>query len=118
MTFRRIKAGKWVLGGFLSSKYSLGYRVVDSPTANLHTTAIQTPVVGTAWADEDHADNKVAQLCGGYVLPASRLDVVGGSGLMVSQWHTGAGWPYRAMQFKASVKDSTIRRRPTDPIIF
>lgn len=71
-----------------------------------------------AWAEEGHADNKVAQLYGGYVLPASRFGVVGGFGLMVSQWHTRAGWPYRAMQFKASIKDSTIRRRPTDPIIF
>jgi hypothetical protein len=53
---------------------------------------------------------------GGYVLPKSRFDVAGGFGLMVSQWRTETGWPYRAMQFKASVKDSTIRRRPTGPI--
>lgn len=118
LTFRRMKAGRWILGGFLSSKYSLGYRVVQSPVANMHATPIQTPVVGTAWTDEDHAANKVAQLYGGYVLPASRFDIVGGFGLMVSQWHTAAGWPYRAMQFRALVKDSTIRRRPTDPIIF
>jgi hypothetical protein len=31
LTFRRVVQGKWVLGGFLASKYALGYRVVDSP---------------------------------------------------------------------------------------
>jgi hypothetical protein len=72
--------------------------------------------VGTAWGDEDHRDNKVAQLYGGYVLPGSRFGVVGGLGLVVSQWNTESGWPYRAMQFKASVKDSTRRPSPQDPI--
>jgi len=39
--------------------------------SSMHTTPVQTPVVGTAWDDEDHAGNKVAQLYGGYVLPRS-----------------------------------------------
>jgi hypothetical protein len=82
----------------------------------MHTTPIQLPVVGTAWSDEDHQDNKVAQLYGGYVLPGSRFDVVGGFGLVVSQWNTQSGWPYRAMQFKASVRDSTTRPSAQDPI--
>ena len=116
LTFRRLRPGKWILGGFLSSKYALGYRVVESPVANMHTTPIQMPVVGTAWGDEDHQDNKVAQLYGGYVLPRSRFDVVGGFGLVVSHWKTESGWPYRAMQFKASVTDSTKRPSPQDPI--
>ena len=107
---------KWILGGFLSSKYALGYRVIDSPVANMYTTPIQTPVVGTAWPDEDHANNKVAQLYGGYVLPGSRFDVPGGSGLVVSQWNTAAGWPYRAMQFKATLRDTTRLPPPDDPI--
>jgi hypothetical protein len=72
--------------------------------------------VGTAWGDEDHQDNKVAQLCGGYVLPGSRFDVVGGFSLVVSQWKTESGWPYRAVQFKASVRDSTKRPSAQDPI--
>jgi Domain of unknown function (DUF4185) len=116
LTFRRQESGKWILGGFLSSGYSLGYRVVDSPMANVHTTPVQTPIVGAGWGDEDHANSRVAQLYGGYVLPGSRFDVVGGFGLVVSQWNTSSGWPYRAMQFKASVKDTTRQRRPDDPI--
>ena len=117
LTFRRMAQGKWILGGFLASKYALGYRVVDSPVANMHTTALQTPVVGSAWGrDEDHLENKVAQLYGGYVLPGSRFDIEGGFGLVVSQWHTTAGWPYRAMQFKAPLKDTTKNVEPEDPI--
>jgi hypothetical protein len=65
------------------------------------------PVVGTSWDREDHANNRVAQLYGGYVLRGSRLDVSGGVGLVVSQWDTLWGWPYRAMQFKATLSDTT-----------
>lgn len=108
--------GKWILGGFLASKYALGYRVVDSPVANMHTTLLQTPVVGSAWGGEDHLRNHVAQLHGGYVLPGSRFDIEGGIGLMVSQWNTATGWPYRAMQFKASLRDTTKTLPPPDPI--
>ena len=104
---RRLANGKWILGGFLSSKYALGYRVIDSPVANMHTTPMQMPVVGSAWNDEDHQAGKVAQLYGGYVLPGSQLDVVGGVGLVVSQWNTDSGWPYRAMQFRATLRDTT-----------
>jgi hypothetical protein len=35
---------------------------------------------------------------------------------VVSQWNTQSGWPYRAMQFKASVRDSTTRPSAQDPI--
>ena len=65
------------------------------------------PVVGRSWDREDHANNWVAQLYGGYVLRGSQLDVAGGVGLVVSQWDTATGWPYRAMQFKATVNDTT-----------
>jgi len=117
LTFRRMAQGKWILGGFLSSRYALGYRVVDSPVANMHTAPLQTPVVGSAWGPgENHVENKVAQLYGGYVLPGSRFDVEGGFGLVVSQWNTTTGWPYRAMQFKAALKDTTKTVDPADPI--
>ena len=108
--------GKWVLGGFLASNYALGYRVVDSPVANLHTTELHIPVVGSAWTGENHSDNRVAQLYGGYVLPGSRFDIQGGIGVMVSQWNTAVGWPYRAMQFKTALRDTTKTTRPPDPI--
>ena len=60
--------------------------------------------------------NQVAQLYGGYVLPGSRLDIEGGVGLVVSQWNTADGWPYRAMQFKAGLRDTTKTPDPSDPV--
>jgi hypothetical protein len=45
-------------------------------------------------------------LYGGYVLPGAQLDVPGGVGLVVSQWNTATGSPYRAMQFKATLNDT------------
>ncbi len=68
---------------------------------------LQLPVIGSAWDAEDHADNRVAQLYGGYVLPDSKLNVAGGVGLVVSQWNTTTGWPYRAMQFRVTLRDTT-----------
>ena len=64
---------------------------------------------GRAWDAEDHANNRVAQLYGGYVLPGSKLNVAGGVGLVVSQWNTARGWPYRAMQFRATLRDTAGR---------
>ena len=46
--FRRMAPGKLILGGFLASEYVLGYRVVDSPVANMYTTPIQKPVAKPA----------------------------------------------------------------------
>lgn len=109
LTLRRLDTGKWILGGFLASQYALGYRVITSPTANLYEAAVQTPVVGTSWAAQNLANSQVAQLYGGYVLPGSQLDVAGGVGLVVSQWNTATGWPYRAMQFKVTLNDTTTR---------
>lgn len=116
LTFRRIAQGKWILGGFLASKYALGYRVVASPVANMYTTEVQMPVVGCTWDDENQRKSRVAQLYGGYVLPGSKFDAAGGFGLVVSQWNTADGWPYRAMQFKAALKDTTMTVTPSDPI--
>jgi len=118
LSFRRLAKGSWILGGFLSSKYALGYRTIDGPTANMYAAPIQLPVTGSGWDNEDHAASRVAQFYGGYVLPGSRLDVAGGAGLVVSQWKTDSGWPYRAMQFRSSLKDTTrgAGRDPADPI--
>ncbi|MCW2517060.1 MAG: putative secreted protein [Mycobacterium sp.] len=118
LSFRRLAKGTWILGGFVSSKYALGYRVVTGPTANMYEAPIQMPVTGSAWNAEDHAASRVAQLYGGYVLPGSRLDVRGGVGLVVSQWNTTSGWPYRAMQFTSTLQDTTRGdgRDPADPI--
>ena len=35
---------------------------------------------------------------------------------MVSQWNTTAGWPYRAMQFKAALRDTSRTVPQDDPI--
>ncbi|OBG37023.1 DUF4185 domain-containing protein [Mycolicibacter heraklionensis] len=103
LSLRRLAPGTWVLGGFVSSRYALGYRVLESPTAELTGSPLQRPLVGSGWDDEDHARGRVAQLYGGYVLPGSRVDRTGGVGLMVSQWNTAQGWPYRVMQFRATL---------------
>jgi hypothetical protein len=110
LSLRRLAAGRWILGGFLSSKYALGYRVLGSPTA-ARDAPLQLPVVGSGWDAEDHARSRVAQLYGGYVLAGSRLDLSGGVGLMVSQWNTARGWPYRVMQFRATLRDTTRLER-------
>ena len=107
LCLRRLDAGTWILGGFLSSRYALGYRTIDSPTADLYVAEVQTPVIGTSWDAQNLEHSLVAQLYGGYVLPRSQLDVRGGVGLVVSQWDTATGWPYRAMQFKVTLNDTT-----------
>jgi hypothetical protein len=114
LSLRRLARGTWILGGFLASKYALGYRTVTGPTANLYKAPVQSPVTGCAWDGEDHASCRVAQLYGGYVMPGSRLDVAGGVGLIVSQWNTDTGWPYRAMQFRSTVRGPGPD--PADPI--
>lgn len=103
LSLRRLARGSWVLGGFVSSRYALGYRVLHSPAAELAGAPLQLPLIGSGWDDEDHAGGRVAQLYGGYVLPGSRVDRIGGVGLMVSQWNTAAGWPYRVMQFRTTL---------------
>ena len=85
---------------------------MKSPTA-VRAAPLQHPIVGSDWDDEDHAGSRVAQLYGGYVLPGSKLDVIGGVGLVVSQWNTTHGWPYRAMQFRATLRDTT-KSSPVD----
>ncbi|MEB3064196.1 DUF4185 domain-containing protein [[Mycobacterium] zoologicum] len=103
LSLRRLAADTWVLCGFVSSRYALGYRVLSSPVTELAGVPLQLPVVGSGWDNEDHAGGRVAQLYGGYVLPGSRVDRAGGVGLLVSQWNTEQGWPYRVMQFRATL---------------
>jgi len=104
LSLRRLDCGTWVLGGFLSSAYALGYRTMADPTADLSAIPIQRPILGCSWDAEDHGGCRVAQLYGGYILPGSRLGVNGGVGLVVSQWNTARGWPYRVMQFRVTLR--------------
>ena len=73
---------------------------LDSPTANLYQAQRETLVHGTSWGTEDHAQGRVAQLYGGYLVPGSTLADLH---LIVSQWNTATNWPYRAMQFHANL---------------
>ena len=108
ISLRRFGCGTWVLGGFLSSSYALGYRALPILTDDLNHVPLQLPITGCTWDAEDHGVGcRVAQLYGGYLLPGSRLDTEGGVGLVVSQWNTARGWPYRVMQFRV-----TLRRWP------
>jgi hypothetical protein len=109
LSLRRIRAGLWVLGGFAASEYALGYRTLSAPTAPLTDAPLQKPVLGCGWRDESHVACRVAQLYGGYILPGSRPGVPGGMGLVVSHWHTDRGWPYRVMQFRATLRDTTAQ---------
>ncbi|WP_082949651.1 DUF4185 domain-containing protein [Mycobacterium sp. ACS4331] len=110
LSFRRLGPRMWVLGGFLASEYALGYRTLSAPTSSLHRTPLQKPVLGCRWHEENHIDCRVAQLYGGYVLPGSRPGAPGGVGLVVSHWHTDRGWPYRVMQFRTTLRDTTGRQ--------
>ncbi|MGV0625640.1 DUF4185 domain-containing protein [Mycolicibacter minnesotensis] len=103
LSLRRLSRRSWVLGGFVASRYALGYRVLGSPATELSSVPLQLPVIGSSWDDEDHAGGRVAQLYGGYVLPGSQVNRAGGVGLLVSQWNTEHGWPYRVMQFRATL---------------
>jgi D-arabinan endo alpha-(1,5)-arabinofuranosidase len=104
LSFRRLDDGNWVLGGFLASAYALGYRVLPAPTTPLGHLPVQSPVHGCSWEEEHHAGCRVAQLYGGHLLPGSKLNTPGGIGLVVSHWNTSRGWPYRVMQFRATLR--------------
>ncbi|MEV6362577.1 DUF4185 domain-containing protein [Nocardia asteroides] len=89
---------KWVLVNFDASTtggYDIDLRLLDSPTDNLYLARKSTPLRGSAWGDE--GNDRIAQLYGPSIVPGSTLDNLH---LLVSQWNTADGWPYRAMQFE------------------
>ncbi|MBD3577567.1 MULTISPECIES: DUF4185 domain-containing protein [Streptomyces] len=87
--------GHWLLVCFDAAQARIDALVVDRPTADLGAAYRKTLIQGAAWGEEGGAH--VAQPYGGYVVPGSRLDDLH---LTVSQWRTGADWPYRVMQFR------------------
>ena len=103
LTLRRMATGSWVLGGFESSAYALGYRAVEALTADLH----RVPCSARSWAAPGTPRttpaagwrNSTAVTC-----CRAALGVPGGVGLMVSQWNTAHGWPYRVMQFRVTLQ--------------
>ena len=98
LCLRRIQ-NQWVLVVFDNFGYDLDVRVFPDMTSNLYTVPTGTPIRGTTWGQE--GDDRVAQLYGPSIVPGSRLD--GGFHILLSQWNTATGWPYRAMQFKIPV---------------
>ncbi|AKL88326.1 endolysin [Gordonia phage GMA6] len=102
LTLRKLANG-WVLGGLSMHSLGLSYRVLSSPTANLYTTPAKRLIWGCEWPEEDHTVGKVAQTYGGYIVPGSKLGVDGGVDIVVSQWNTTVGWPYKVMQFRGTL---------------
>ncbi|MDF0531589.1 DUF4185 domain-containing protein [Tsukamurella sp. 8F] len=88
----------WVLTYFDAAGYRIAVRFADRPDGEWSEPV--TLVQGTSWADEDHARGRVAQLYGGYLVPGSTLD---DARLVVSQWNTAVGEPYRSMMFEGSL---------------
>lgn len=100
LCLRRVQ-GRWLLVAFDAGHYRIDVRALpDGPTTDLHRAPRATLLHGCAWGAQDHTRGRVAQLYGGYVVPGSSLDCLD---LVVSQWNTGAGWPYRVMQFRADI---------------
>ncbi|MBW0118714.1 DUF4185 domain-containing protein [Pseudonocardia abyssalis] len=99
LSLRRVE-DRWLLSVFDAGNYRMDVLDLASPLEDLHTARRVTVLDGCAWEHEDHAAGRVAQLYGGYVLPGSRLDDLH---LVVSQWNTALGWPYRAMQFRTDL---------------
>lgn len=101
LCLRRID-GVWVLVNFDSSDvdgYDIDVRVFPNITDNLYDVHVSTPIRGAAWGQE--GDDAVAQLYGPSIVPGSRPG--GGFHILLSQWNTEVGWPYRVLQFKIPV---------------
>lgn len=102
-TLRRLGDEQWVLAMFDAGAYRIDVRTLSHPTANMYSAPVHTVLTGGSWGMENHQDGVVAQLYGAYVVPGSELGVVDGFQLVVSQWNTDTGWPYRSMLFRGTV---------------
>ncbi|MFF0817913.1 DUF4185 domain-containing protein [Rhodococcus sp. NPDC003318] len=104
LCLRRVD-GQWVLVNFDSSNvggYDIDVRVFRGITDNLYEVHKSTPIRGVGWGQE--GDDAVAQLYGPSIVPGSRPGT--GFHILLSQWNTAAGWPYRVLQFKIPVVDT------------
>ncbi|OBC10064.1 hypothetical protein A5784_04860 [Mycobacterium sp. 852013-50091_SCH5140682] len=87
----RLIEGKAVLTGFNATTLCVEARVADDVT---QVAAPWTPMTTIATQDS------VPQNYGGYIVPGSTLDQ---TVILVSQWHTATGNPYRVLQFVANL---------------
>ena len=82
-----------------------------------HHANSRSPWWARAWHDENHSENKVAQLYGGYVLPGSRFDIAGRyrPGGVTMEHRRRMALPGNAIQSRDS-ETPRRRTRPPDPI--
>jgi hypothetical protein len=97
LNLRKIE-NRWVLTFFDAGRYRIDSLVFHSPTSNLSDASLNTICYGGAWGRE--SDTVIAQLYGGYVIPGSTLKNLH---VVISQWNTRDGWPYRSMQFRTTL---------------
>jgi hypothetical protein len=97
LNLRKIE-NRWVFTFFDAGRYRIDSLVFDSPTANLSNSSLKTICHGGTWGRE--SDTVIAQLYGGYVIPGSTLK---NFHVVISQWKTQDGWPYRCMQFRTTL---------------
>ena len=91
--------GIWVLTYFDAAGYRIAARFADRIDGRWSEPV--TLLQGSSWQDEDHAAGRVAQLYGGYLVPGSTL---ASARLVVSQWNTAVGHPYKSMMFTGALR--------------
>lgn len=97
----RLIQGNWVFTYFRTDTLTIESKVLAAPNGNMHTAPTTVVARIAAWGDEvADPGNLVPQLYGGYVVPGSTLAEMH---YVVSQWNTGAGFPYRIIQLKAAL---------------
>jgi hypothetical protein len=93
---------RWLLAFFDAGNYRIDVLALGAPGGDLRQAPRVTTLTGTSWGAENHAEGRVAQLYGGYIVPGPMLPELH---LVVSQWNTATNWPYRAMQFRTDVAE-------------
>ncbi|WP_147291083.1 DUF4185 domain-containing protein [Tsukamurella paurometabola] len=91
--------GTWVMTYFDAAHYRIAARFADR-IDGVWSDAV-TLLQGSSWHDEDHADGRVAQLYGGYLVPGSTMR---SARLVVSQWNTANNHPYKSMLFTGPLR--------------
>ncbi|GAA1006968.1 DUF4185 domain-containing protein [Nocardiopsis tropica] len=91
--------GVWVMTYFDAAHYRIAARFAER-IDGIWSEPV-TLLQGSSWQDEDHADGRVAQLYGGYLVPGSTLR---SARLVVSQWNTQNNHPYKSMMFKGPLR--------------
>lgn len=95
-------SGKWVFTGFNAATGRIEARVMDKPWSNLQAAPVTVIARNGPWELDGQGDI-CAQPYGGYVVPGSQLGVANGFKVIVSQWNTANGWPYRSLCYTGTV---------------